>query len=82
MAAGLLRVARFERPNVWDVAGGLPLVQATGGVVLAGADGEWQPFDRFEARAGGEGAAADLRHWRRPLLIGESEAVRLFARKG
>ena len=33
-AAGLLRVARFEAPNVWDVAGGIALVRATGGTVL------------------------------------------------
>ena len=34
VAAGLLRVARFERPNVWDIAGGVALVQAAGGEVL------------------------------------------------
>ena len=31
VAAGLLRVARFERPNVWDIAGGLVLVGFCGG---------------------------------------------------
>ena len=33
VAAGLLQVARFEQPNIWDVAGGLPLVLAAGGEV-------------------------------------------------
>jgi myo-inositol-1(or 4)-monophosphatase len=77
-----LRVARFEAPNVWDVAGGLPLVRATGGVVLENKGEGWQAFDRFEAIRHEEAALADLRHWRRPLLIGQSEAVGLLADAG
>jgi len=79
VAAGLLRVARFERPNVWDVAGGLPLVRATGGVVLYRADDGWREFERFEAVVHSERAFADLRHWRRPLILGERGAVALLA---
>ena len=75
VAAGLLRVARFERPNVWDVAGGLALVRAAGGVVMEDRGSGWQPFDAFEAIRHEEAALADLRHWRRPLLIGERDAV-------
>ena len=82
VAAGLLRVARFERPNVWDVAGGLVLVRATGGVILTRAGGDWQDFDGFEAVAHAETAAADLRHWRRPLIIGEAKAAALLAASG
>jgi myo-inositol-1(or 4)-monophosphatase len=81
VAAGLLHVARFERPNVWDIAGGLPLVRATGGVVLAGTERGWAEFDRFEAVHHSDKALADLRHWRRPLIIGQREAVDLLARR-
>jgi myo-inositol-1(or 4)-monophosphatase len=79
VSAGLLRVARFERPNVWDVAGGLVLVRATGGVILARDDGGWTDFERFEAVVHVEKAFADLRHWRRPLILGERGAEALLA---
>lgn len=80
VAAGLLRVARFERPNVWDVAGGLVLVRATGGVILSDAGNGWRNFEAFEALAHEPAALADLRHWRRPLIIGEAEAAALMAK--
>jgi myo-inositol-1(or 4)-monophosphatase len=68
-AAGLLRVARFETPNLWDVAGGVALVKAAG-LAVESHDGEgWQAFDRFDPVEG------DIRRWRRPLLIGEPAAV-------
>ncbi len=79
VAAGLLRVARFERPNVWDVAGGLALVRATGGVVLCRDEEGWTDFERFEAVVHAERPFADLRHWRRPLILGEREAAALLA---
>ncbi len=31
VAAGLLQVARFDTPNIWDVAGGAALMKASGG---------------------------------------------------
>lgn len=80
VAAGLLRVARFERPNVWDIAGGLSLVRATGGAILMKTDTGWSDFERFEAVHHSEEAFADLRHWRRPLIIGERSAAELIAR--
>lgn len=79
VAAGLLRVARFERPNVWDVAGGLALVRATGGIVLCRDARGWADFERFEAVIHSEQPFADLRHWRRPLILGEREAAALLA---
>ena len=79
VAAGLLRVARFERPNVWDIAGGLALVRATGGTILERAGEGWMEFEQFEAVAGASGS--DLRHWRRALIIGEREAAALLARQ-
>ena len=76
VAAGLLRVARFEKPNVWDIAGGLVLVRATGGAVLERGPEGWRDFERFEAVTHESAPMADLRHWRRPLVIGQIDAVR------
>jgi myo-inositol-1(or 4)-monophosphatase len=78
VAAGLLRVARFERPNIWDVAGGLALVQAAGGDVLTFADRRWTPFTQFEAPPAVAGSAPQLRQWRRPVIIGDAEGVALL----
>jgi myo-inositol-1(or 4)-monophosphatase len=75
VAAGLLRVARFERPNVWDVAGGIALVQVAGGDVRTLTPSGWVPFESFET-AEGDGAA-DIRNWHQPIVLGEREAVTL-----
>jgi myo-inositol-1(or 4)-monophosphatase len=69
VAAGLLRVARFETPNLWDVAGGAALVKAAGLHIESHDGGQWQAFDRFDPVEG------DVRRWRRPLALGEPEAV-------
>jgi myo-inositol-1(or 4)-monophosphatase len=75
VAAGLLRAARFERPNLWDVAGGLVLVRATGGEVWQRSGEGWGPMQRFEMSPR---ETPDLRLWRRALIIGQaSEAARL-----
>ena len=47
-AAGLLEVARFVRPNAWDVAGGFALVRAAGGSVRR-PDGSALPYARTQA---------------------------------
>jgi myo-inositol-1(or 4)-monophosphatase len=73
VAAGLLRVARFERPNIWDVGGGIPLLRAAGGEVRGRTPGGWAPFERFKGEAG-------LRHWTQGLVMGEREAVDLACR--
>ncbi len=78
VAAGLLRVARFETPNVWDVAGGLALIQAAGFDIQTLGPSGWAPFESFEPR--GEGDKADIRNWRQQLVIGEREAVALLAK--
>jgi len=70
MAAGLLACARFETPNVWDVAGGIPLVRAAGGQIRAGGPDGWEDFTSFEGQDG-----TDLRRWNRPMLLGSPEAV-------
>jgi myo-inositol-1(or 4)-monophosphatase len=75
VAAGLLEVARFERPNVWDVGGGVALVRSVGGEARTRTEAGWVPLDRFEAPAAREGAPADLRSWRQPVIVGELNAV-------
>jgi myo-inositol-1(or 4)-monophosphatase len=78
VAAGLLRVASFERPNVWDVAGGVALVQAAGcAIQVRGASG-WSPFERFEPMSAAEGSAPDLRLWHQSMILGEPEDVKLL----
>jgi myo-inositol-1(or 4)-monophosphatase len=72
VAAGLLRVARFEAPNLWDVAGGLALVHAAGRETREFSDGAWRPLAPVEA--------GELGRWRRPLIIGEAAAVGFLAR--
>ncbi len=69
VAAGLLAGARFDAPNIWDVAGGVPLVRATGGTVLtrSAADAEFTDFTKFDAPAG--------QIWRQPMIIGSGEAA-------
>ena len=82
MAAGLLEAAAFNSPNLWDVAGGVLLVQDAGGTVLEGRPGAWHDFVRFEPRHGrGTGdAPADLAHWGAGLILGTSaEAARIMA---
>ena len=75
VAAGLLEVARFEAPNIWDVAGGLALVLAAGGEVRMRNGRGWTPMDRFEPLPAMVGGAPDLRNWRRSLIIGKPDAV-------
>jgi myo-inositol-1(or 4)-monophosphatase len=70
-AAGLLRVARFGRPHMWDVAGGIVLVEAAGGAVRENVDGSWRPLEPVDKEAIGS--------WRRPLILGEPEAVAALA---
>lgn len=72
VAAGLLRAAHFERPNIWDVAGGIALAQAAGRTVVTRGEGGWERFERFAA-SGEPGAG--LRAWRQPVALGDEAAV-------
>jgi myo-inositol-1(or 4)-monophosphatase len=70
VAAGILRVARFEAPNVWDVAGGIPLVLAAGGSVLQRQQGDWQHMQGFDA--------TDLKRKPGAFILGDAGAVELL----
>lgn len=72
VAAGLLEMAWFERPNIWDVAGGLALVLASGGKAMERGADAWRNFQSF---AQGESELAD---WTMPLAIGSEQALGEF----
>lgn len=74
VAAGLLEMAWFERPNIWDVAGGLALVLAGGKVAETAHAGAWRGFESFTE--GGD----DPGDWRAPLAIGERASVERYVR--
>ncbi len=74
VAAGLLSGARFEAPNLWDVAGGIPLLRAVGASVLtrSAGTGDWRDFQGFgEHRDAPPGSAL----WQQPLVIGDPSVV-------
>jgi myo-inositol-1(or 4)-monophosphatase len=74
VAAGLLRVARFSNPNIWDVAGGLALVRAARGIVRQKVGDGWQPMDAFEPATGPDDQKG-IRFWRRSIVVGTPDAV-------
>jgi myo-inositol-1(or 4)-monophosphatase len=75
VAAGMLRVARFESPNIWDVAAGIVLVRAAGGAVRQQRGGRWEVMHDFIPELPSVGGEADLRFWRHPIVVGAPEAV-------
>ena len=79
VAAGIFNSASFWSLSLWDVAAGATLLRAAGREVwIRGRDG-WAPLERFEPPASvREDRAPTLRDWRRPLLVGEPEVVRVL----
>jgi myo-inositol-1(or 4)-monophosphatase len=75
VAAGLMQVARFSSPNIWDVAGGLALVRAAKREIRHYRDGQWVPMREFTPMRGLDGID-DLRHWHGALVIGTPDAVK------
>ncbi|WP_256959863.1 inositol monophosphatase family protein [Sphingobium sp. Z007] len=67
VAAGLLQVARFATPNIWDVAGGIALAHASGASVFQEDDGNWEPFASFGVQL------TQMAQWRHPLILGTPE---------
>ena len=78
VAAGLLRVARFELPNVWDIAGGIALVEAAGGVVVESEGTDWGPFEGFAVPAA-DGREGDIRDWHKQIILGDKDSVALVS---
>jgi myo-inositol-1(or 4)-monophosphatase len=78
VAAGLLAATRLETPNVWDVAGGFPLLRAAGAAIRTDSGDGWREFESF-ATAGGE---ADLRLWRGRVIAGAPDMVDQLCRRG
>ncbi|MCB1883386.1 MAG: inositol monophosphatase [Geminicoccaceae bacterium] len=74
VAAGLLQVARFATPNVWDVGGGLVLVRAAGLEARHRPGDAWEPLDRLPV------PEPDKPAWRGPVVIGEADAVERLCR--
>jgi myo-inositol-1(or 4)-monophosphatase len=74
VAAGLLQIARFAPLNIWDVGGGIALVQSAGLAVRVLDGGKWKSFEGFHLDASMK-PLADIRRWRHAMLIGEHEAV-------
>lgn len=73
VAAGILEAARFETPNIWDVAAGIALLDAAGAVVLTEQDESWLPFEGF-AETDAADPFASLRTWRKSLMIGRVDS--------
>ena len=53
---------------------------AAGGEVHYGGDDGWAPLERLEATTDPAGGEPDLRNWRRPLILGDAEAVSQMVR--
>ena len=80
-AAKVFASTLFWSPSIWDVAAGVTLVQAGGGVVRTHGPDGWQPFERFEAPSRvKEDRAPTLRDWRRPLAMGSPETIEELTR--
>lgn len=74
VAAGSLRLARFDSPYVWDVAGGVALAIAAGREVRVRERHGWVPFESF---AGERRVSLNVvaRDWRKSLLIGDVDLI-------
>lgn len=76
VAAGLLGATRLETPNVWDIAGGIPLLRAAGAEVLTDQGEGWRAFKGFAPQDGG-----DMRFWRGRIIAGAPELVEDLRRR-
>jgi myo-inositol-1(or 4)-monophosphatase len=82
VATGIFNSASFWGPGLWDVAAGVTLLAAAGREVWTRDASGWVPFERFEApEQVKDDRTPSLRDWRRPLLVGEREAVELLSQK-
>lgn len=76
VAAGIFVAAHFRAPAIWDVAGGVVLVEAAGGVVSMRERAGWAPLERFvPPERGKDGRPPSLRDWKQAMILGAPEAV-------
>lgn len=85
VAAGIFASAPFWGPKIWDVAGGIPLIRASGREVWLRDGSQWAPFERFtppdrlptrrHAIPGDAARAPSLRDWRGSIIVGTAEAT-------
>ncbi len=76
VASGVFASAHLWGPSIWDVAGGVVLLQAAGRTLVTRDRTGWVPFERFEAPTNvKDDREPTLRDWRRPLVMGTKETV-------
>ncbi len=74
VAAGLLRLAIFVQPRIWDVAAGALVVQEAGGSALTWRDGRWEALAEYRRVGPPSGdAAPSFRHWSQPVIVGSQQ---------
>ena len=83
ISRGVFQYGMFNRPRLWDVAGGLLIVQEAGGSVLLQQSGikGWQQFDQFHTSKTQElPTHGELRSWNALLVVGTTEAATFVAK--
>ncbi len=81
-ARGVFDYATLNNQWIWDAASGVLLVQEAGGSVFSYERSlkSWRPFERFIVEQAGESPSpAELRTWRRSIVVGKPAAVELIA---
>ena len=82
IARGVFQYGVFASQIIWDVAGGIVLIQEAGGSVLQrhSRPSRWTPFQRFDvAHTGALPTPNELRPWRGTLVVGNPKAASFVA---
>ena len=82
ISQGVFQYGVYSRPRLWDVAGGLLVIQEAGGSVLVQQPGVkgWRQFDRFRtAKVQELPTHGELRSWNATLVAGTSQATAFVA---
>lgn len=79
VASGVLRLAAFGGPRIWDVAAGVVIVREAGGEALAWTGRHWEPMLSFLERRTGLPSDGDLRQWRTGLVMSSMSLSRVVS---
>ncbi len=79
VASGVLRLAAFGGPRIWDVAAGVVIVREAGGEALAWTGRQWEPMLSFLERSTGLPSDGDLRQWRTGLVMSSKSLSRVVS---